>query len=33
MDWTEVVHELIPVLRRERQVDVCDFEASLLYKS
>lgn len=33
MDWTEVVHELISVLRRERQVDVCDFEASLLYKS
>jgi len=27
-----VVHALIPALGRQRQADLCEFEASLVYK-
>ena len=28
-----VAHPLIPALRRQRQADLCDFEASLVYRA
>ena len=33
ISWALVMQPLIPALGRQRQVDFCEFEASLVYKS
>ena len=33
MNWAVVAHAFNPALGRQRQVDLCEFEASLAYRA